>query len=583
MKRIIYIAIACFSLFTISCQKEISFTKSTTSKDPVIAILQGNVVDENDNPAQGANITVGGKTAVTDAKGYFRIRNASLDKSASLVTAEKPGYFKAFRVFSASTAVNHVKIKLLKKTLAGSLNTSGGGVVSLSNGSSITFSANSFSKASGGTYSGLVNIYAAYIDPTSQDIGETIPGSFLADDKDNKRVILASYAMMAVELESAAGEKLQISTGNTAKLNFSIPSGLQASAPNTIALWYVDEKTGLWKEEGIATKNGNAYEGDVKHFTYWNCDYPGPTVNVTAKFVSQGGLPLIHTEVWIRPLTGWGGAHGYTDSLGWINGPVPANINLVLEVLAPYPCNNAIYSQNVGPFSNNTNLGTITVPGNNSQYIMTIQGKLLNCNSNPVTNGFAEIVYNNITRYASVNATGDFSITFVTCGTAQTTCSITGTDSQAQQQGQPAIVAVTVPVTNAGNITACGTSTLEFMNYTLDGGSVNLSSTIPGDNFYESDTLGVNHITLRGYRSQTENLTLEYASNGAAGTFPVSFFSTGIYFSGGGNSTIIQPFNIVITSHPPVGGYFEGSFSGQFKDVLNVTHNLNGTFRIKRR
>jgi hypothetical protein len=75
-------------------------------------------------------------------------------------------------------------------------------------------------------------------------------------------------------LESAAGEKLQISTGNTAKLNFSIPSSLQAAAPNTIALWYVDEKTGLWKEEGMATKNGNAYEGDVKHFTYWNCDYP---------------------------------------------------------------------------------------------------------------------------------------------------------------------------------------------------------------------------------------------------------------------------------------------------------------------
>jgi hypothetical protein len=262
---------------------------------------------------------------------------------------------------------------------------------------------------------------------------------------------------------------------------------------------------------------------------------------------------------------------------------VPANINLVLEVMAPYPCNNAIYSQNVGPFSNNTNLGTITVPGNNSQYIMTIQGKLLNCNNNPVTNGFAEIVYNNITRYASVNATGDFSITFVTCGTAQTTCSITGTDSQAQQQGQPAIVAVTVPVTNAGNITACGTSTLEFMNYTLDGGSVNLSSTIPGDNFYAGDTLGgTNNITISGHRSQSEYLRFEYTSNGAAGTFPAFFLSVSSYTTGF-NATLVQPFNIVITNHPPMGGYFEGSFSGQFKDALNVTHNLNGIFRVKRR
>jgi hypothetical protein len=579
MKKIIYIAIACFSLFAINCQKEISFTKSTTGTDPVVAIIQGNVVDENGNPAQGVNITVGAKTAVTDAKGYFRIRNASLDKSASLVTAEKPGYFKAFRVFSASAAVNHVKMKLLKKTLAGSLNASGGGVVSLSNGSSITFSANSFSKTSGGAYSGTVNIYAAYIDPTRQDIGETVPGSFLADDKDNKRVILASYGMIAVELESSAGEKLQISTGNTARLNFSIPSSLHSSAPNTIALWYIDEKTGFWKEEGNATKNGNSYEGDVKHFTYWNCDYPGPTVNATAKFVNQSGSPLIYSEVWFRPLSGWG-AHGYTDSLGWISGPVPANINLVLEVRAPSPCYNVIYSQNVGPFSNNINLGTIAV--NNTQYIPTIQGKLLNCNGDPVTNGFAQIVYDNTTRYASVNASGDFSLTFTTCGAAQTTCSITGTDSQAQQQSPPVTVMVTFPVTNAGNIIACGTSTVEFLNYTLDGVSVNLSSTIFGDIFNEYDTLGTNHINIGGYRSQSEHLSFEYASNGAIGTFPALYVNVGSYNTGI-NATLVQPFNIVITNHPQVGGYFEGSFSGQFTDSLNTTHNLNGTFRVKRR
>jgi hypothetical protein len=581
MKRFLFPVLLVFvSVFAFNCQKEISFTKSTSSSDPVTAILQGNVVDENGNPAQGVNITVGAKTAITDAKGYFRIRNASLDKSASLVTAEKPGYFKAFRVFSASTAVNHIKIKLLKKTLTSSLNSTGGGVVSLSNGSSVTFSANSFSKASSGTYSGPVNIYAAYIDPTSQDIGETVPGSFLADDKDNKRGILTSYAMMAVEMESPAGEKLQITTGNTAKLNFSIPSSLQSTAPNAISLWYMDEKTGIWKEEGSATKNGNAYQGDVKHFTYWNCDYPGPTVNFTAKFLNQSGLPLTNTEVWCRPPNSYYGAHGYTDSLGQVSGPIPANINLVLQVYAPYPCYNVIYSQNIGPFSNNVNLDTITV--NSSQYIVTIQGKLLNCNGGPVTNGFAEIQYDNVTRFVSVNATGNYAITIPTCGAVQTTCIIIGTDSQAQQQSQPVTVAVTLPVTNAGDITACGTSNVEFMNYTLDGTSVNLSSTNLGDTFYESDTLGNNNITLRGLRSQTENLTVSYAGNGAAGTFPVLNLNTGIYYSGY-NATLIQPFNIFITNHPPVGGFFEGNLAGQFKDGANVTHSINGTFRIKRR
>ncbi|MGZ8545608.1 MAG: carboxypeptidase-like regulatory domain-containing protein, partial [Flavisolibacter sp.] len=87
------------SILFFQCQKEVSFIGGPDPRpatpSPITAIIQGNILDETGQPASGVAIRVGSKTAITDAKGYFRIKDAALDKNASLVTAEKPGYFKA--------------------------------------------------------------------------------------------------------------------------------------------------------------------------------------------------------------------------------------------------------------------------------------------------------------------------------------------------------------------------------------------------------------------------------------------------------------------------------------------------------
>ena len=177
---------------------------------------------------------------------------------------------------------------------------------------------------------GPVEVYASFIDPSAADIAERVPGSFMADDKDGKRVTLSSYGMMAVELQSPAGEKLQIKTGSAATITSPIPASLQASAPATIALWFVDEQTGIWKEEGSATKTGNSYVGQVKHFSFWNCDISVPAVNVTMTVKDQGGHPLVHVLVRIKRLhQNPSMAYGWTDSLGQVSGLVPANENLL--------------------------------------------------------------------------------------------------------------------------------------------------------------------------------------------------------------------------------------------------------------
>src|SRR6185436_17584567 len=69
---------------------------------------------------------------------------------------------------------------------------------------------------------------------------------------------------------------------------------------------------------------------------------------------------------------------GWTDSLGQVSGLVPANKALLMEVLA-YPCNEPVYSKNIGSFDQDTDLGAVTV--NNIQSISSIHGKLLDCSN----------------------------------------------------------------------------------------------------------------------------------------------------------------------------------------------------------
>src|SRR5437763_622412 len=105
MLRIRAIALILVTLFFCQCQKEISYVGGPdpipVTPDPIAARLQGTVLDENGLPSAGVTVHLGATSVITDARGYFRFQNANLDKKSSVVTADKSGYFKAYRTFAA--------------------------------------------------------------------------------------------------------------------------------------------------------------------------------------------------------------------------------------------------------------------------------------------------------------------------------------------------------------------------------------------------------------------------------------------------------------------------------------------------
>lgn len=579
------------SLFFFQCQKDVSFIgnpdpgiPNVVLPDPIKATLQGNITDENNKPAAGVGVTVGSATAVTDGSGYFRFTDAALDKNTSLVTAEKPGYFKGYRVFSATAGTNQIFIKLIKKTLAGIVTASSGGTATLPNGIKISLPAGGVVTAlSGSAYSGNVNVYAAYIDPSAGDIAQTVPGSFVATNKNGKRVVLSSYGMLAVELESTAGEKLQIKAGSVASLTTPIPSSVLAAAPSSIAMWSVDDKTGIWKEEGTATKQGNNYVGDVKHFSFWNCDYPFDAVTLSLTVQTGGKMPLTYATVRVTKTSADSGAYstyGYTDSLGQVKGYVPSNANLLVEVLDP--CGVPIYSQSLPPLTQHKDLGVVIV-SNATNSILTYKGRLLDCNAMPVTNGFALIKFNDVRRYALTDALGKFATTFIICPGTPATSELTGVDVGQQQQSTNTIVPITTTVTDAGDIATCGTSTVQYLNYTLDGVNFGITNMSPDSLLATTYPIGTGETETYFEGSHNRNLgssiTFTVRNISAPGTVPIHVLYPNLY----NPITIIRPFDVTFTSFANTSGeFYEGSFAGQFSDSLTGTHNISSTFRVRR-
>ena len=479
MKKFLHLSLIAILFFAInSCKKN----DAPANNDPVVpfetgktitTVVAGKVTDQTGAALNNVQITIGTTTVTTDANGSFIIPKATLGEKCGFIKATKEGYFAGSRtIIPKEKVINNVVIQLIKKTTSGSFTNSSGGTITVATGGSIVFPANAIALKNGGTYTGTVKVSAYFLDPTSNNCYKEMPGDLRGINASNNEQVLTSYGMMAVELQGSNGEALQLATGKTATLTFPIVAATQSKAPSTIPLWFFDETKGMWVEQGTATKTGNTYVGSVSHFTWWNCDWGGGPLQLTATFVDQNGNPLNNYHVYFITSAGWGGGggHGYTASNGSITGNIPANESIIIKVESNSYCGNSytvLYTATVGPFTQNTNLGNITVNlASQTPTTVTIKGTMVDCNNNPVTNGIATIHFNNLSYYAYVT-NGLFSITNTYCTTVPTgTSTIDVFDlTTLKQNTTPAAVNVTGGGTfNVGQVAACGVQ--NFVHYT---------------------------------------------------------------------------------------------------------------------
>jgi hypothetical protein len=570
LKLLIPLALLISGLF-VACHEDDPLGNNQTAD----VTFAGQIINENGDGVEGALVKAGDESALTDKNGVFRLKQVRLAAMHAMVTVSKPGYFEVSRPYIVEDeALQTITIQLLTKTYAGAVNTATGGQVNISGGPKLDFPAFAFSDANGNAYNGQVSVYGRYLDPSDPNLGLFIPGDMTAENASDEEVFLATYGMVAVEIEGASGQKLKIASGKEVELRMPILASQSASAPNEIPLWYYDLEEGHWHEEGTAQKVGNEYVGMVKHFSFWNCDAPFPLTQLHGTiYLENVNQPLTNALVRITMVSTGASSFGYTDGDGKFGGCVPKDEALTLEVMEPIDCGSQVlYTQNIGPFAGETTLPDITLSALQIP-IFKVNGQLLDCAGQAVANGYVKITLGDSKYFLHAEANGQFEFAMVGCGSTAQTGEATGYDLANLLESAPTPLSTPPNSINLGTLTVC-TALTEYIQYTLDG-----------QTFTKISPFGVLDATSTFIASEdsTQNnayIQFNFENNGQTGTFPLRFLQVNQLFYDISFGTVLTT---DVTTYGNVGDLITGSFSGTFQQFSNgASHTISCNYRVIR-
>jgi uncharacterized protein (TIGR02145 family) len=392
----LFFASICLCVSLSGCKKEINEPDpivppttgggSTYFGSSIQLNVAGQVFNESGQPLEGVAIAAGfgNQTTITDANGAFILQGITGYDRLGYVRATKPGYFTGSRSFVPVDGTNTVRITLLAKNIAGTVQGNAGGIVE-AEGVQITFSPNSFIR-NGTQYTGPVNVALNHIDPSSEELFQQMPGALIGT-MDNSAQMLRSFGMVGVELTDGAGTEVEIASGSTAEVRFPVPSSMMSEAPSTIDLWSFNEDPGHWVHEGTAELMGSEYVANVGHFSWWNVDVPASFVQMTGKLVHQTtGLPIAGAQVIVQTQS-MGAGITSTSTEGFFSGPVPIeSLNIEIRINCSQEWE-TIYTSTVGPYSNTFDLQVEVLP----IQLTTLQGSVTDCEGAPITTGYVII------------------------------------------------------------------------------------------------------------------------------------------------------------------------------------------------
>lgn len=406
------------------CRKDTEEHSTTTTSsgfEPtavhVNGTVAGRVLNEAGDFLAGVPVNLGTSTAYTTEDGYFIFRDVPLNTRGAYIHIDHPGHWQASRkVVPKHNATHYTRLTLMPRQSNAQVSGAEGGSVELTGGVTLEFEPNSFENSDGELYSGEVGVAARWMDPMDSGTEAMMPGALHGISADDKEVALKNYGITAVELVASNGDPLQIATGTSAAITFPIHPELAGEAPESIALWHFDEESGYWREEGNAVKSGDAYTGQVRHFSFWSVNESFETVLLEGTIVNQDGAPLANTQVSVLFPEQNTSATGFTDASGVFSGLVPAGEQLTLMVSDA--CNFSVYGQNIPPLSDDTDLGTIQVSADDVS-TTTISGDLTNCDGEVVNDAIVQICWPQGCEFILPNADGSFEQTFTWCGATE--------------------------------------------------------------------------------------------------------------------------------------------------------------------
>ncbi|MCB5246913.1 MAG: carboxypeptidase-like regulatory domain-containing protein [Candidatus Cloacimonetes bacterium] len=433
-----------------------------TSPDNKTGVVAGTVFGAGRTSLSDVTVSIGTVTANTDSNGDF-ILPAITPGAKVLVDFTKDGYIPVQKVVSVEkNRTTYISCTMF--TPATSTFEASAGAALSDGGSVINIPINAFVTSTGSVFTGTVTSEVKYFDPMNAQNLDAFPGSFSGVQTDGNETMFESYGFIYASFTDASNPDTDLALGanQEASLSIPIPAALAAGAPETMPLWYYDEVTGKWMEQGSATKQGDFYVGDVSHFSYWNFDHPiqiDDQSTLTGRVLAEESKsPVAGAQVVATGVNYGGYTSVYTDANGDFAVSVKASAQVRLQAFAGQNLSMPTDVINTPAGGQTAAYGDLIV----ADLSFTVIGKLLDTSGNSLPQGYGMISQENppdgvmpFNAWISIDENGNFS----------TDGSYTGTESQIQIRIQfmersvsySNIITMLIPqpgqVRNLGNIT----------------------------------------------------------------------------------------------------------------------------------
>jgi len=545
----------------------------------------GKITDTDGSVMPGVTVKLGSITTITDTRGHFLFKNAEVPTSRLLITASKTGYFKCIHAKKTqASGTNYVNLVLEEQPVPVTISATTGGVINIPGGARITFPANAFADQNGVAYTGQVKVIARHINPGADNFETLIPGGDLSgiNSLGQTRTLYSLGMIEALLYDNTGVNEIKLATGQTAELRFPIDPSQTASAQLTAPMWYLNETTGIWKEEGEAIKSGNFFTGSVSHFSTWNCDYSGERTDITGKVVDCQNIPIPNIVVSIN-----GFLTITTDNNGMFTTWVPVG----------YVINCQVLSLHNPSLSINSNLETITAAGGQVNIVPTltiacvsrISGYIKACNGVTPSTGFLYISWNGGNRFMYCED-GTYNIEVP----QNTTIKIIASESNLMDE-ESITTGNQATTTIVPSLILCNAINFEGTKFTLNKNGIStdyvmfVASTTSnytdqnGDGTFESAIFNFFGYVLPGNINTSINIGLFGETNGyysllqnSLNNIYIDMDSTGTFANGNFATTTLN--RLTVTDYGSAGSMLTGEF--EFDHSSGTI--TNGQFSIQR-
>lgn len=295
--------------------------------------ITGQVTNSATNaPVANAQVRSGDRRATADAEGRFTLSEVA-QAARTVVQVTAPGYSEGFRTTALQTDSAVVNIRLQPVNATRSVPAASDTLVEVPNSPArLALTGNSLVKPDGTPATGDIQVSLTVIQP-ALDVN-AMPGDYRVTTPDGLGGIMESFGALAIDLHDSNGNKLNLAAGKTAGLRIPL-STRHPAPPATVPLFYFDETTGFWREEGSATLAGSApnqyYEGTVNHFSYWNADQLMDTIRVNGCLIDESGMKLADARVFSDGIDYSGSSWAMSDADGNFSLPIKRNGRAVVS------------------------------------------------------------------------------------------------------------------------------------------------------------------------------------------------------------------------------------------------------------